>query len=154
MSSIIRIIKEGEIMRTINIGTQQFNKIINENTLYVDKTLFIKEWWENRDDVTLITRPRRFGKTLTMDMMNEFFSIHHKDSQLFNDLNIWKYKEYRELQGTYPVIYLSFAKIKQASYPEVLQKIKSIIINLYRKYHFIIESDVFEDYEKEEYKSY
>ena len=60
--------------RTIGIGKQDFEKLIAENVFYVDKTKFIKEWWDNKDDVTLITRPRRFGKTLTMSMVEKFFS--------------------------------------------------------------------------------
>lgn len=61
--------------RTVAIGIQDFGKIIENDCFYVDKTHFIKEWWENRDDVTLIARPRRFGKTLTMSMLEHFFSV-------------------------------------------------------------------------------
>ena len=59
--------------RTVGIGIQSFDKIIEGNYFYIDKTLFIKEWWESGDDVTLITRPRRFGKTLNMSMLEHFF---------------------------------------------------------------------------------
>ncbi len=61
--------------RTVSIGTQDFEKMIQRNCFYVDKTGFIKEWWESEDEVTLITRPRRFGKTLNMSMLNCFFQI-------------------------------------------------------------------------------
>ena len=79
--------------------------------------MFIKEWWENQDDVTLITRPRRFGKTLTMDMLEKFFSVRYADrGELFEGLAIWQEETYRRLQGTYPVISLSFANVKIGDY--------------------------------------
>lgn len=59
--------------RTVGIGIQNFEKMITRKVFYIDKTMFIKEWWESMDDVTLITRPRRFGKTLTMSMVEHFF---------------------------------------------------------------------------------
>lgn len=100
--------------RTVSIGAQDFEELISENCFYIDKTLFIKEWWENKDKVTLITRPRRFGKTLNMNMLERFWSVKYQDQgEIFKDLNIWKEKKYRELQGTYPVIFLSFAGIKE-----------------------------------------
>lgn len=103
--------------RSLGIGIQDFEKIITENNFYVDKTLFIKEWWEYRDEVTLITRPRRFGKTLTMDMVEKFFSVKYAGrGDLFENLAIWQEERYRRLQGTYPVISLSFANIKQRDY--------------------------------------
>ena len=65
------------MQRKVSIGYQEFEDIIKDNLFYVDKTTFIKEWWERRDRVTLITRPRRFGKTLTMSMVEKFFSVTH-----------------------------------------------------------------------------
>ena len=65
--------------RKVSIGKQNFESVIKSNCFYVDKTGFIKEWWENEDDVTLIARPRRFGKTLTMNMTESFFSVKYKD---------------------------------------------------------------------------
>ena len=103
--------------RTVGIGIQNFNEIIEGNYYYVDKTNFIKEWWESGDSVTLITRPRRFGKTLNMSMLEQFFSIDYADKgELFEGLSIWKEEKYRKLQGTYPVISLSFAGIKEKNY--------------------------------------
>ena len=61
--------------RVVSVGTQNFEKLISNNCFYIDKTLFIKEWWENEDEVTLITRPRRFGKTLNMNMLERFWSV-------------------------------------------------------------------------------
>ena len=98
---------------TIDIGIQSFEKICARNSFYVDKTDFIKEWWENGADVTLITRPRRFGKTLNLSMLECFFSNQYEGrGELFEGLSIWKEEKYKRLQGTYPVIFLSFASIK------------------------------------------
>ena len=99
--------------RTVGIGIQDFEKIRKNNYFYIDKTHLIKEWWESGDDVTLITRPRRFGKTLTMSMLDYFFSVRNAEKEsLFEGLSIWQEEKYRELQGTYPVISLSFANCK------------------------------------------
>ena len=103
--------------KTVAIGVQSFDKLIEENYFYIDKTSFIKEWWESGDDVTLITRPRRFGKTLNMSMLEQFFSLDYADrGDLFEGLSIWHEEKYRELQGTYPVISLSFARVKEDNY--------------------------------------
>lgn len=100
--------------RTVAIGIQNFEKIIENNYFYIDKTLFIKEWWESGDEVTLITRPRRFGKTLNLSMLEQFFSIDYaKKKNLFEGLAIWQEEKYQQLQGTYPVISLSFANVKE-----------------------------------------
>ena len=93
--------------RTIGIGKQDFEDVITRNNFYIDKTMFIKEWWENDDKVTLITRPRRFGKTLNMSMTEQFFSVEYAGcGKLFEGLSIWQEEKYRNLQATYPVISL------------------------------------------------
>ena len=95
----------------IGIGIQDFIELRENKKFYIDKTSFIKEWWERGDSVTLITRPRRFGKTLNMSMVEEFFSVDYAGrGDLFEGLSIWEEEKYRELQGTYPVISLSFAR--------------------------------------------
>ena len=95
---------------TISIGTQSFEYLREHNYFFIDKTDFIKEWWENGDAVTLITRPRRFGKTLNLDMFKCFFSNQYsKREDLFRGLSIWKDDKYRQLQGSYPVISISFS---------------------------------------------
>ena len=110
--------------RTVGIGEQDFARIITEDMFYIDKTQFIKEWWESKDSVTLITRPRRFGKTLNLNMLDYFFSNKHANrSDLFENLSIWQEEKYRNLQGTYPVISLSFANIKEPDYLQTKQKI-------------------------------
>ena len=130
------------MVKKIGIGIQDFHKIIDNNYFYIDKTDFIKEWWESGDDVTLITRPRRFGKTLTMSMTEQFFSIQYADRKtLFAELSIWKDEKYQKLQGTYPVIFLSFASIKGESYESAREGIIQVIIDLYAKYRFLLQGD-------------
>ncbi len=124
--------------RTVGIGIQSFDKLITEQCFYVDKTNFIKEWWENKDDVTLITRPRRFGKTLNMNMLERFFSIEYaRQGKIFEGLSIWKEEKYRELQGTYPVIFLSFADIKANTFALAKEKICMLIKEIYNKHMYL-----------------
>ncbi len=131
--------------RTVAIGIQRFNEIIENNYFYVDKTSFLKEWWDGGDSVTLITRPRRFGKTLTMSMVEQFLSVDYAGrSDLFEGLSIWKEEKYRQLQGTYPVISLSFANIKESGYPAVRKKICQLLTDLYADHSFLLESKVLE----------
>ena len=135
--------------KVISIGNQSFESMRERDNFYVDKTSFIKEWWENEDIVTLITRPRRFGKTLNMNMLECFFSNKYKDrGDLFEGLDIWKEEKYCKLQGTYPVIFLSFADVKQNNYEETIQKIKKIIFDIYQKYDFLKDWEGLTDKEK------
>lgn len=129
--------------RTVGIGIQDFEKIRKNNYFYVDKTDFIREWWESGDDVTLITRPRRFGKTLNMSMVEQFFSVNYANrSDLFEGLSIWESAKYRELQGTYPVISLSFANVKERDYQTTRKKICQMLTNLYAEYSFLLNSNL------------
>lgn len=129
-------------MRMVNIGVQGFEEIRNNNDFYIDKTQFIRDWWENRDTVTLITRPRRFGKTLNLDMLRCFFSMSYKGrSDLFEGLDIWKEEKYRQIQGTYPVIFLSFADVKQRTYKEARESILRSICALFQKYKDLWDTD-------------
>ncbi len=116
--------------RTVGIGQQDFETIRKENCFYVDKTSFIQEWWEQKDSVTLIARPRRFGKTLTMSMVEKFFSVNAKEGgSLFQGLKIWETEEFRKLQGTFPVISLSFASIKEQNYDTVRRPLLPIFLS-------------------------
>ncbi len=136
--------------RTVGIGIQDFGKIIENGCFYIDKTCFIKEWWESGDEVTLITRPRRFGKTLTMSMVEQFFSLKYAGrGDLFEGLAIWREEEYRALQGTYPVISLSFANVKERDYDTARRKICHILADLYTDYAFLLESDILGEGDKE-----
>ena len=125
--------------RTVGIGIQSFEKLIMENSFYIDKTDFIRQWWENRDDVTLIARPRRFGKTLNMNMLERFLSIEFAgQGEVFMGLSIWKDEKYRNLQGTWPVIFLSFADVKANTFAMAREKICMLIKEVYRKYDFLL----------------
>ena len=129
--------------RTVGIGIQDFAKLRESQFFYIDKTSFIKEWWESGDDATLITRPRRFGKTINMSMLEEFFSVDYAGrGDLFEGLSIWEEEKYRQLQGTYPVISLSFAGVKETNFITTKEKICQILTNLYVKYEFLRDSDV------------
>ena len=136
--------------RTVAIGIQDFGNLIRKNCFYVDKTSFIKEWWESEDSVTLIARPRRFGKTLNMSMLEHFFSNEYeKEGEIFEGLSIWNEEKYRELQGTYPVISLTFANVKETSYQQTKERIYQILTDLYSKNIFLLESGILTEKEKE-----
>ena len=138
--------------RTVSIGAQDFETLRQENYFYVDKTKFIQEWWESGDTVTLITRPRRFGKTLNMSMVEKFFSINYAErADLFYDLNIWQDENYHKLQGTYPVLFLSFADIKETTFNESRKKICKIIQMVYNKYDFLLEGCLLNANEKNDF---
>ena len=136
--------------RTVGIGIQDFEKIRKNNYFYIDKTYFIKEWWESGDDVTLITRPRRFGKTLTMSMLDYFFSVRNAGKKsLFEGLSIWQEEKYRELQGTYPVISLSFANIKETDFVSAKKKICQVLTDVYIQNNFLRDSQVLTDKDRD-----
>ena len=142
------------MLQTVAIGVQRFTEIRENNIFYVDKTGFIKEWWESGDEVTVITRPRRFGKTLNMNMLENFFSIQYAGREdLFTGLEIWQYEEYRKLQGTWPIVFLTFADIKQSNYELAIEKIRSSIADVYQKYDFLLTENILKDYEKEYFLS-
>ena len=135
--------------KVISIGNQSFESIREKDNFYIDKTNFIREWWDNDDTVTLITRPRRFGKTLNMSMLECFFSNKYKDrGDLFEGIEIWNDEKYRKLQGTYPVIFLSFAEIKQNNYNDAVEKIKRIICEVCQQFDFLKNWDGLTEIEK------
>ena len=138
--------------RNVAIGIQNFSELIEKNYFYVDKTAFIKEWWDSGDSVTLITRPRRFGKTLNMSMVEQFFSLEYEGrGDLFEGLSIWEDEEYRKIQGTYPVISLSFARVKENNYTDMRAKICEVIRNLYIKFSLLKESEKMTDADRAYY---
>ena len=139
--------------RQVSIGTQDYASLIENNYFYIDKTQFISDWWNSGDAVTLITRPRRFGKTLTMNMCNYFFSNKYAGrSDLFENLNIWKEEKFRKLQGTYPVIFMTFAGVKGKDYADTVKTIKISIAELVQDYDYLLESDKLNDEEKQMFK--
>ena len=138
--------------RTVSIGRQDFQRIRENNNFYVDKTHFIREWWEADDEVTLIARPRRFGKTLNMSMLEKFFSVSYAGrGDLFEGLSIWKDEKYRGLQGTWPVISLSFADIKETSFIQARKKMCRIINELYKQFDFLLKTDLLTESEKKDF---
>lgn len=141
-------------MRQVAIGIQNFEDLRIKNCFYVDKTNFIKEWWESNDAVTLIARPRRFGKTLNMSMLEQFFSVKYANrGELFEGLSIWEEEQYRAIQGTYPVISLSFANVKETNYTNTRTRINQLLIDLYNKNDFLLKSDLLNDSEKNYFRS-
>lgn len=140
--------------QSVNLGEQRFDRVVGENKFYIDKTGFIKEWWETGAAVTLITRPRRFGKTLNMSMTECFFSNEYADrGDLFKGLSVWEEEKYRKLQGTFPVIFLSFANVKAADFEEMNYKLSEVIADLFEKNRYLLEGDLLSENEKEYYKN-
>ena len=138
--------------RTVSIGRQDFQRIRENNNFYVDKTHFIREWWEADDEVTLIARPRRFGKTLNMSMLEKFFSVSYAGrGDLFEGLSIWEDEEYRGIQGTWPVISLSFADIKETSFIQARKKMCRIMNEVYKQFDFLLKTDLLTESEKKEF---
>lgn len=136
-------------MRKISIGKQDYESLITSGCFYVDKTYFIKEWWESQDDVTLITRPRRFGKTLNMSMLECFFSNKYAGrGDLFEGLSIWNDEKYRQLQGTYPVIFISFAEIKANNFKDTKNDMVSVINDVYKQHSYLLEGAILTDAER------
>ncbi len=139
--------------RVVAIGNQDFGDMISNHDFYIDKTYFIKEWWESRDTVTLITRPRRFGKTLLMSMVEQFFSVEYREKAfLFEGLAVFKEEAYRKLQGTYPVIFLSFASVKETNFQSFYKRMRSLMGEAYRKNGYLIESGLLTGTEKRKFQ--
>ena len=138
--------------KTISIGKQSFSSLREHDNFFVDKTNFIKEWWEKEDDITLIARPRRFGKTLNMSMLECFFSNKYANrADLFEGLSIWEEEKYRQLQGTYPVIFLSFGSVKADNLTEAKIQIKQEIAALYEENRYLLKKDILSDNERNLY---
>ena len=151
--TIDRIINTANLTNTVGIGIQNFMELRENHNFYIDKTSFIKEWWESNDSVTLITRPRRFGKTLNMSMIEEFFSVDYAGrGDLFEGLSIWEEEKYRNLQGTYPVISLSFARVKDTDYESTEYHIRELLRKDYEKHCFLLVSNVLSEVEKVYYQ--
>lgn len=139
--------------RTIRIGGQDFERIRVNNNFYIDKTDFIKKWWEAEDDVTLITRPRRFGKTLNMSMLEQFFSVKYAGrGELFEGLSIWQDEKYRQMQGTWPVLSISFARVKENTFREARRSICRIIEEQYNKNEYLLKGDLLNEKERAFYQ--
>jgi len=137
--------------RPIPIAVDDFKELIESNYSYVDKTLFIQELWEKGAKVSIIPRPRRFGKTLNMSTLRYFFEKSEKNNaHLFTNLKIWEISKFRELQGTYPVIFLTLKDLKNAlNWESALEKMKLIIADEFKRHRYLLQSDVLYPEDKE-----
>ena len=139
--------------KRVALGDQSFSRMIENGSFYVDKTYFIRDWWQSGSQVTLITRPRRFGKTLTLDMTDCFFSTLYKGRKdLFKDLAVWRDQKMRLLQGTYPVIFMTFAGVKGTSFESCVSQISLYMSELFEKYAYLLESEKLSRTQKHRYE--
>ena len=142
--------------RAIAVGEQDFVKIRENDYFYIDKSGFIADWWRGADNTTAVMRPRRFGKTLNMSMMRAFFSVEYqgRGAELFGSLKVWQDEEMRRLQGTYPVIFVSFAGQKADNYADMVQSMRMLIADIFKDYDFLIkdEVDFMDDSDREFYR--
>lgn len=139
--------------RTVAIGIQDFETLRTGSWFYIDKTDFIRRWWNQGDSVTLITRPRRFGKTLNLSMLNCFFSNKYENrSDLFEGLDVWKDKAIRKEQGIWPVIFLSFASIKFTTIAKTVAAMNQLIADEYNRYAWMIQEPQFTDEDRAFFK--
>ena len=138
--------------REIATGNQDFEDMRINGDFYVDKTDLIREWWNSRDAVTLITRPRRFGKTLNMSMMKCFFSNEYANrGELFEGLKVWEDPEFREIQGAWPVIFLTFADVKANNYEDTRHSLNQLIVDVYTKYEWLLKTEGFANADRKYY---
>ena len=140
--------------KPLPIGVEDFKRLVDNGYYFIDKTLMIKELLENKETVNLFTRPRRFGKTLNMSMLQRFFEATEKsNAYLFDGLKIAAYPEYMAYQGQYPVISVSLKSMKQASYTDAFYMYKNLIAKEYEKHKIILESNQILDSEKEVFQN-
>ena len=126
------------MLKTVGLGIQDYEKVITENAFYVDKTRFISEWWKSSDDVTLITRPRRFGKTLMLSTVEKFFSVRQgNNEELFKGSNVSEDTEMMKECGKWPVLFVSFANVKSDTYKGALQQFNIIFSKLLSALEFM-----------------
>ena len=143
------------VKKQIYIGMESFEEIREGDYFYIDKTLFIKELFENRGKVTLITRPRRFGKTMNMSMLKSFFDIRSDSKPLFVGLAITEHQGILEKhQNKYPVISLTLKNVEFDTYEESVERIKTLISTIFGQNRFICESDRLDERQKEMFHSF
>ncbi|MBM3198545.1 MAG: hypothetical protein FJZ58_04745, partial [Chlamydiae bacterium] len=133
--------------RPIPIGVDDYEEIISQGYLYIDKTLLIKEFWESGAKVTLITRPRRFGKSISLSMMRYFFEeTKESKAHLFTHTNVWKEERIRAFLGTFPVIHISFKDIKASTWEEAYKQLKALLTKEIRRTLKPLEERIAKDY--------
>src|SRR3990167_2449987 len=141
------------LKKPLPIGKYDYKKVIDGNYTYIDKTLLIKEFCESGSEVVLITRPRRFGKSISLSMLRYFFEkTEQSTAYLFERANIWKEKGFKELQGTYPIIHISFKDIKATTWEKAYQKLKTLLAKeVYRTLHSL--EPTMNDYYRSSYEA-
>lgn len=145
-----KLIKRKKMKRRLPIGISDFKKVIEGNYAYADKTLFIQEILDKGTDVALITRFRRFGKTLNLSMLRYFFEKSEEDRRpLFHNLKIWKETTYHQFQGQFPVIFLTLKDIKHASWQETLHSFRAIIASEFERHKYLLQEDCLTETERE-----
>jgi hypothetical protein len=139
-------------MKELDLGNSDFKSIIDNNNYFIDKSLLIKEVIKAQKQVVLLTRPRRFGKTLNLSMLKYFFDINLKNTSLFEKLKIWETEdEIKEKQGKYPVIYLSFKDAKEKNWQNCFELIINEIVDLYTTHIYLLEKNILAEHERNEY---
>ena len=142
-----------ETGRNIAIGTSDFKGLLSKGCYYIDKTLYIKRILDNKSEVALITRPRRFGKTLNMSMLKYFFSITQNSEELFADKKIMQAgEEYTSKMNSYPVIYLTLKDVADPTYEDMIRAMKTAIYDMYQDHLYLLESDKVKEFEKDRIK--
>ncbi|MBS1987482.1 AAA family ATPase [Candidatus Dependentiae bacterium] len=137
-------------MKRLPIGLSDYKKLIEDNYYYVDKTLLIQELFYKGGIVTLMPRPRRFGKTLNLSMLKYFFEkTTTSHAYLFEDKKIWQIPEMAKLQGKFPVIFITFKSIKESNWQDTYHKIIHLIAYEYRQHSYLLDNDILDTNEKE-----
>ena len=141
--------------KQIFIGTDSFDKIIEDDCFYVDKTLFIKELLEAKGAVTVITRPRRFGKTMNMNMLKHFFDVNRDSKDLFAGLKIMAFQDIVEKYlNKYPVIFLTLKDVKDNTFQDSIAMIRSLVSEIYQEHLYMYESDRLNERQKKDFYIY
>ena len=136
-------------MKTVSLGIEDFGRMRASNYFYIDKTAFIREWWENGALVTLLTRPRRFGKSLMIDTVERFFTVAETNQEaLFGDLEVWSSEKMRRVAGKIPVIRLSFSGVKAPTFEEARDLIVLALRELFGKFPFLTTAPERDDEER------
>ena len=139
--------------KPLPIGVEDFKRLVDNEYYFIDKTLMIKELLENKGTVNLFTRPRRFGKTLNMSMLQRFFEATEKsNAYLFDGLKIAAYPEYMAYQGQYPVISISLKSMKRASYQEAYFEYVKLLSDEFERHEIILQSDAVSEEDKLEFQ--
>lgn len=137
-------------MQGIGIGTSDFKKMRIQDYYYIDKTMYIKDIIDNKSEVLLVTRPRRFGKTLNMSMLKYYFDCNIKDSkELFKGLKILEQDEkYTSKLGYYPCIYITLKDVNDSNYEKMILNLETAVLNMYKQHMYLLDSDIIYEFEK------